>query len=46
MGGGGDASQPIIDVGGVKLFSRAVSGVDAKDLKGSSTTPKSWSAPA
>ena len=34
MGGGGDASQPIIDVGGVKLFSRAVSGVDAKDLKG------------
>ena len=33
MGGGGDASQPIIDVGGVKLFSRAVSGVDAKDLK-------------
>ncbi len=33
MGGGG-ASQPIIDVGGVKLFSRAVSGVDAKDLKG------------
>ncbi len=34
MGGGGDASQPIIDVGGVKLFSRAVTGVDAKDLKG------------
>jgi alanyl-tRNA synthetase len=34
MGGGGDASQPIIDVGGVKLFSRAVSGVDARDLKG------------
>ncbi len=34
MGGGGDASQPIIDVGGIKLFSRAVSGVDAKDLKG------------
>ena len=34
MGGGGEASQPIIDVGGVKLFSRAVSGVDAKDLKG------------
>ena len=34
MGGGGDASQPIIDVGGVKLFSRAVSGVDAKELKG------------
>ena len=33
-GGGGDASQPIIDVGGVKLFSRAVSGVDAKGLKG------------
>ncbi len=33
MGGGGDASQPIIDVGGVKLFSRAVSGMEAKDLK-------------
>ena len=34
MGGGGDANQPIIDVGGVKLFSRAVIGVDVKDLKG------------
>jgi len=35
MGGGdGDASQPVIDVAGVKLFSRAVSGVEAKDLKG------------
>jgi len=34
MGGGGDTAQPIIDVAGIKLFSRAVSGVEAKDLKG------------
>ena len=33
MGGGGDGGQPVIDVAGVKLFSRAVSGVEAKDLK-------------
>ncbi len=33
MGGGGEA-QNVLDVGGVKLFSRAVSGVEAKDLKG------------
>ncbi|MGA8172336.1 MAG: DHHA1 domain-containing protein, partial [Methylocystis sp.] len=33
MGGGDGASQPVSDVAGVKLFSRAVSGVDAKDLK-------------
>ena len=34
MGGGAEASQPITDVAGIKLFSRAVAGVDAKDLKG------------
>ncbi|HXY57267.1 MAG TPA: alanine--tRNA ligase [Methylocystis sp.] len=33
MGGGG-AAQDVQNVAGVKLFSRAVSGVDAKDLKG------------
>ena len=35
MGGGGGAStQEVQEVAGVRLFSRAVSGVDAKDLKG------------
>ena len=33
MGGGDGGGQPIVDVSGVKLFSRAVSGVEAKDLK-------------
>ncbi len=34
MGGGGDgAEHKVRDVGGVKLLSRAVSGIDAKDLK-------------
>jgi alanyl-tRNA synthetase len=32
--GGGAAAQPVQDIAGVKLFSRSVSGVDAKDLKG------------
>jgi alanyl-tRNA synthetase len=31
---GGVGTSPVQDVAGVKLFSRAVSGVDAKDLKG------------
>jgi len=34
MGGGAEASQPITEVAGIKLFSRAVSGVESKDLKG------------
>ncbi|ARN83261.1 alanine--tRNA ligase [Methylocystis bryophila] len=35
MGGGdGEASQPITEVAGIKLFSRAVTGVESKDLKG------------
>jgi alanyl-tRNA synthetase len=34
MGGGAGQTQDVIDVAGVKLFSRAVSGVDVKDLKG------------
>jgi alanyl-tRNA synthetase len=34
MGGGGNgAGQPVQEIEGVKLFSRAVSGIDAKDLK-------------
>jgi alanyl-tRNA synthetase len=33
-GGGGAEAQPVQDVAGVKFFSRAVRGVDAKDLKG------------
>jgi alanyl-tRNA synthetase len=34
MGGGEEASQPVTEIAGVKLFSRAVSGVETKDLKG------------
>jgi len=34
MGGGEGAAQPIAEIEGVKLLVRAVSGVDAKDLKG------------
>jgi alanyl-tRNA synthetase len=33
-GAGGAEAQPVLDVAGIKLFSRAVIGVDAKDLKG------------
>ncbi len=33
MGGGGEADAPVKEVGGVKLFARAVSGVEMKDLK-------------
>ncbi|HMK91138.1 MAG TPA: DHHA1 domain-containing protein, partial [Methylocystis sp.] len=33
MGEGGGPAQDVLDVAGVKLFSRAVSGVDSKDLK-------------
>lgn len=34
MGGGGNGgAEPIRDVAGVKLFAKAVSGIDAKDLK-------------
>jgi alanyl-tRNA synthetase len=33
MGGGAEAEQPVRDIGGVKLMSRAVSGVDMRDLK-------------
>ncbi len=33
MGGGDGADHKVRDVGGVKLLSRAVSGIDAKDLK-------------
>jgi alanyl-tRNA synthetase len=33
MGGGAAAAAPVRDVAGVKFFSRAVSGVDMKDLK-------------
>ena len=33
MGGGGEAGDPIRDVGGVKLMARAVSGVEMQDLK-------------
>jgi alanyl-tRNA synthetase len=35
MGGGdGAAAQPVVEIEGIKLLARAVSGVDAKDLKG------------
>ena len=34
MGGGAEGSQPVTEVAGIKLFARAVSGVDSKDLKG------------
>jgi alanyl-tRNA synthetase len=34
MGGGGNgAGAPVREIAGIKLFSRAVSGIDAKDLK-------------
>ncbi len=33
MGGGGAAEQPVREIAGVKLFSRAISGVEMKDLK-------------
>ena len=33
MGGGGEAGDPIRDVGGVKLMARAVSGIEMRDLK-------------
>ncbi len=33
MGGGGSAEQPVREIAGVKYFSRAVSGVEMKDLK-------------
>ncbi len=33
-GADGAEAQPVLNVAGIKLFSRAVSGVDAKDLKG------------
>ena len=46
MGGGGDASQPIIDVGGVKLFLAPSAASTRRISRASSTTPKSWSAPA
>jgi alanyl-tRNA synthetase len=32
-GSGNGAAEPVRDIDGVKLFSRAVSGIDAKDLK-------------
>jgi alanyl-tRNA synthetase len=33
MGGGNGAGAPVREIGGVKLFSKAVSGIDPKDLK-------------
>ncbi len=33
MGGGAAAEQPVREIAGVKLFSRAISGVEMKDLK-------------
>lgn len=33
MGGGGSDGEPVREIGGVKLMSRAVSGVDMRDLK-------------
>ena len=33
MGGGATAEQPVREIAGIKLFSRAISGVEMKDLK-------------
>ncbi len=33
MGGDGASEQPVREIAGVKLFSRAISGVEMKDLK-------------
>jgi alanyl-tRNA synthetase len=33
MGGGGGEGEPVREVGGIKLMSRAVSGIDMRDLK-------------
>jgi alanyl-tRNA synthetase len=33
MGGGGNGAAPVRDIDGIKLFAKAVSGIDPKDLK-------------